>query len=223
MPLSRGTFAPATSTQAGGVGFVPSPSAGDQGKFLRADATFRSISSNLAPPTATRRANGISFVGADATYNTRTTTSSFVLFAPIYIRETKLYTTFSVYISSSGAASSVGKIAIYSISSSASPNSLICQSGTFATDSIGLKQPTMSATVVNDGWYYVAAGTNSGTNVGFYGNQQNFARGMISGTVAGNPSVMIDYSSKAYADLWPATWDGSDTYVSANHFICELT
>ena len=223
MPLSRGTFAPATATQAGGVGFVPSPAAGDQGKYLRGDSTFKSISANLAPPTPTRRANGISFVGADATYNTRTTNSGFVLFSPIYIRETKSYTTFSVYISSSGAASSLGKIAVYSISSSASPNSLICQSGTFATDSTGLKQPTMSATVINDGWYYVAAGTNSGTNVGFYGNQQNFARGMISGTVAGNPSVMIDYSSKAYADLWPTTWDGSDTYVSANHFVCELT
>jgi hypothetical protein len=213
----------ATSSAAGTAGLVPAPAAGSQRKFLRGDATFQSISSNLAQITATRRSNGISFIGADATYNTRTTNSGFVLFAPLYIRETKTYTTFSVYVSSLGSASSVGKIAIYSISSSAAPDSLICESGTFATDSVGLKQPTMSSILVNDGWYYVAVATNSASNVGFYGNQQNFARGMISGTISGNPAIMIDYSTKAYADLWPSTWNGSDTYTSANHFICELT
>ena len=141
----------------------------------------------------------------------------------MYVKETKAYTTYSVYVSGAGTASPVGKIAVYSINTSAAPATLICQSGTFATDSIGLKQPTMTSTVVNDGWYYVAFGTNSSASVTLYGNAFNPLRGFISGTVSGSAPILLDYSSKAYADLWPDPWSGSDSYANAYHFICELT
>ena len=213
----------ATSSAAGTAGLVPAPAAGDQRKVLRGDATFQSIASNSIPVLATRRTNGINHAGADSNYAARSTATGYVLFAPIYVRETKTYTTFSVYVSSQGSASSVGKIAIYSISTAAAPSSLICQSGTFATDSVGLKQPTMSSTVVNDGWYYAAFGTNSSTNVGLYGNAFNWVRGFISGSVSGSAPILLDYSTKSYADLWPDPWSGSDTYANAYHFICELT
>ena len=213
----------ATSSAAGTAGLVPAPAGGDQRKFLRGDATFQSIASNSIPVLATRRTNGINHAGADSSYGVRTTNTGYVLFAPIYVRETKAYTTFSVYVSSQGSASSLGKIAIYSISSAAAPSSLICQSGTFATDSVGLKQPTMSSTAINDGWYYAAVGTNSSTNVGFYGNNFTLARAFISGSVSGAAPILLDYSTKAYADLWPDPWTGSDIYGSTTYFICELT
>ena len=213
----------ATSSTAGTAGLVPAPAAGSQRKFLRGDATFQSIAANSIPVIATRRTNGITHVGADNNYSARSTATGFVLFAPMYVRETKSYTTFSIYVSSAGSASSLGKLAVYTISASAGPDVLVCQSGTFATDSTGLKQPTMSSIVVNDGWYYVGIGTNSSTNVGFYGNAFNPIRGFISGAVSGNAPILLDFSSKAYADLWPDPWSGSDTYANAYHAIVELT
>ena len=146
-----------------------------------------------------------------------------MIFSPIYVRETKSYTTFSVYVSGAGTANSVGKLAIYSIDSSAAPSALICSSGTFATDSTGLKQPTMTAVVLNDGWYYAAFATNSAANVSLYGELNHWARAIIGGSVGGAAPVLIDYSTKTYASLWPDPWSGSDNYSSAYHFICELT
>ena len=213
----------ATSSAAGTAGLVPAPSSGSQRRFLRGDATFQSIAANSIPISATRRTNGIGHAGPDANYGSRNTSTGYVLFAPMYVRETKSYTTFSIYVNSAGSASSVGKLAVYTISASAAPDVLVCQSGTFATDSIGLKQPTMSSIVVNDGWYYVGVGTNSSTNVGFYGNAFNPIRGFISGSVSGGLPALLDYSSKAYADLWPDPWSGSDLYSNAYHAIVELT
>jgi hypothetical protein len=43
MPLFRGTFAPSTSTQAGGVGFVPSPAAGKNTRALFSNAGFGEV------------------------------------------------------------------------------------------------------------------------------------------------------------------------------------
>ena len=213
----------ATSSTAGTAGLVPAPAAGDQRTFLRGDATFQSISGNLIPITPSRRTNGISFACADSGFGPRSTSTGYVLFAPVYIRQTKSYTTYSVYVTVAGTASSVGKLALYSINSSAAPDQLICESGTFATDSIGLKQPTMSSTIINDGWYYIALGTNSSAAVSFYGCTFSEVRGFVSGSVSGAQPALLDYSVKTYASLWPSTWSGSDAYGGNYHFLSEIT
>jgi hypothetical protein len=213
----------ATSSTAGVAGLVPAPAAGDQRTFLRGDATFQSISGNLIPISASRRSGGITFACGSSDLSGRGTANGFVLFAPIYIRQTKAYTTFSVYVTVAGTASSVGKIALYSINSSAAPDQLICESGTFATDSIGVKQPTMASTIVNDGWYYAALATNSAASVTFYACSFVEIRAFISGSVSGSTPILLDYSTKTYASLWPSTWSGTDNYSGAYHFICELT
>ena len=82
MPLTRGTFKPATSTQAGGVGFVPSPSAGDQGKYLQGDGTFGGpLFNKLQVPSDRYIGPLVAYGGAGST---RTLNSFYVYFVPVY-------------------------------------------------------------------------------------------------------------------------------------------
>ena len=214
----------ATASVAGTAGLVPAPAAGDQGKFLRGDASFRSIADQALPISPTRRSGNIAFAcNGDSSYGTRTTQTGFVLVPYIYIFQTKAYTTYSIHISSGGTASSLGKLAIYTIGAGGVPDQLICQSGTFATDSNGLKQPTMASTVVNSGWYFCLVATNSSASVTFSGDKMNWPRGFVHG-VLNSASVGLDYSQKAYADLWPTTWDGTgNSFGSAFHPVVELS
>ena len=82
MPLSRGTFAPATATQAGGVGFVPSPAAGDQGKYLQGDGTFGGpLFNKLQVPSNRYIGPLVAYGGAGST---KTVISFYVFFVPVY-------------------------------------------------------------------------------------------------------------------------------------------
>jgi hypothetical protein len=212
----------ATSSDAGTAGLVPAPSSGSQRKFLRGDATFQSIADQVVPTTPTRRSGYISFFGSGGSFGARGTSTGYVLCGHIYIPDTKGYSTYTIYVTQAGSAGSVGKLAIYSISSSAEPNSLICQSGTFTTDSTGTKQPTMTSVVINSGWYFVLVGTDSSTTVNFRGEANSFARSLIYGANSSSAEG-IDYSTKAYADLWPDPWNGTNVFSNAFHFMCELT
>ena len=82
MPLTRGTFAPATATQAGGVGFVPSPAAGDQGKYLQGDGTFGGPLFNKLQVPSDRYIGPLVAYGVAG--STRSLVSFYVYFVPVY-------------------------------------------------------------------------------------------------------------------------------------------
>ena len=82
MPLTRGTFAPATSTQAGGVGFVPSPAAGDQGKYLQGDGTFGGPLFNKLQVPSSRYIGPLVAYGVAG--STKTLNSFYVYLVPVY-------------------------------------------------------------------------------------------------------------------------------------------
>lgn len=216
----------ATSSAAGTAGLVPAPASGAQRKFLRGDASFVSISDNALPVTRSARSGYITYMGATQAGgigNTNNSIDNYPLCGYIYIRETKSYTTFSVRVTSAGAANSLGKIAIYTIGTDGLPSTLVCSSGTFATDSTGLKQPTMTSTVVNSGWYIAIVATNSGTNVAYLGDVLEECRSMFAGVTTGRADG-LDYSQKLYANLWPNPWDGTgSTFRNAYYVIVELT
>jgi hypothetical protein len=175
-----------------------------------------------------RGAAHISYVGSAAGGNSSSavnTSGGFVLFAPVYVRKSANYTTYSVGVSTAGSASSLGKMALYTIKAAdATPDALVCESGTFAADSTGIKQPTMASTFVSEGWYYMAIGTNSTTNMTFYGDTMLLLRGVFSGSTFNQNAVLLDYSQKLYADFWPNPWNGTgSTFRNAFHPITSLS
>jgi hypothetical protein len=115
-------------------------------------------------------------------------------------------------------------MALYTIKAAdATPDELVCSSGTFACDSTGLKQPTMNPTFVKEGWYYMAVGTDSTSNVNFYGDTMTSLRGLFSGTAGAGP-LLLDFSQKLYADFWPNPWNGAGTtFRNAFHPVTSLT
>jgi hypothetical protein len=219
----------ATSSAAGTAGLVPAPAAGSHKNFLRGDATFQSLG-NLIPATKISRGSTyLSWFGGynvlGATSNIINSSGGYVLFSPIYVRESKSYTTYWIYVTTAGSANSLGKMALYSIKGSdATPDAVICQSGTFAASSTGLKQPTMSSTFVEAGWYYMAVGTDSTSNLGFQGDTMSVARAFLAGQAPTAALDLLDFSQKLYADLWPNPWNGTGTtWRNAYHFISDLT
>lgn len=214
----------ATSSVAGTAGLVPAPAAGDQDKVLLGNATFEDSALKIVPPNDTRRSGGICYVSDEhSSIFNRTTKSGFLLFAPMYVRKTKAYTTFNLHVTGAGPAGAVGKCALYSISSSAAPDALLVSSGTFTADSTGVKQPTFSSTVIKTGWYYVAVATNGATDTSIGSAQYFFPKSFISGMVSASIPIMLSFSQKAYADLWPDPWSGTDSYQSTAHPIIEVT
>jgi hypothetical protein len=175
-----------------------------------------------------RGAAHISYIGSATSGNSSNavnTSGGFVLFAPVYVRKSANYTTYSVGVSTAGSASSLGKMALYTIKAAdATPDALVCESGTFAADSTGIKQPTMASTFVSEGWYYMAIGTNSTTNMTFFGDTFLILRGVFSGSTFGASPVLLDYSQKLYANFWPNPWDGTGTtFRNAFHPITSLS
>ena len=116
MPLSRGTFAPATATQAGGVGFVPSPAAGDQGKYLQGDGTFGGPLFNKLEVPINR------YIGPLVAYGvagaTRNLNSYYVYFAPFYSNSNRSISevVFEVTTASGATGSPTIEIALYNCS-----------------------------------------------------------------------------------------------------------
>jgi hypothetical protein len=156
--------------------------------------------------------------------NTVNVSGGYLPFSLVYVPKSANYTTFTCIVSVAGSASSLGKMALYTINAAdALPNALVCESGTFAADSTGIKQPTMASTFVSEGWYYMAIGTNSTTNMNFTGDAMTSLRGKFAGS-AGAAPLLLDFSQKLYADLWPNPWDGTgSTFRNANHPITSLT
>ena len=214
----------ATASVAGSAGLCPAPAAGDQGRLLRGDGTFVATTDQAFPTSFTRRSGYIAFVGCSSSgQGARDTQTGYVLCPYIYIPQTKSYTTYSIYVSGAGAANSLGKLAIYTIGAGGIPSNLICESGTLPTSSTGLMQPTMNSIVISCGWYFCLIATNSSTNVLFYGDAMTMARGFVHGTINAQP-IGLDYSQKAYANLWPNPWDGTgNTFQNNYHPVVELT
>jgi hypothetical protein len=194
--------------------------------------SFNGTTLNSAPAfpvdPISRGATFISFIGHAVSGNSGNmvnTSGGFVLFAPVYVRKSANYTTFSCGVAVAGSAASLGKMALYTINAAdALPNALVCESGTFAADSTGIKQPTMASTFVSEGWYYMAIGTNSTTNMNLYGDTMALLRGVFGGSPLNAQSFLLDFSQKLYADLWPNPWNGTgSTFRNAFHPITSLT
>jgi hypothetical protein len=197
------------------------------GKGLSFDGTTLNSAQAFPVDPISRGATFISYLGhsfVGNSSNTVNTSGGFPLFSLVYVPKSANYTTFTCIVSSAGSASSLGKMALYTINAAdALPNALVCESGTFAADSTGIKQPTMASTFVSEGWYYMAIGTNSTTNMNFTGDAMASLRGKFAGS-SGSAPLLLDYSQKLYADLWPNPWNGTNsTFRSANHPITSLT
>jgi hypothetical protein len=116
MPLTRGTFAPATATQAGGVGFVPSPSAGDQGKYLQGDGTFGGPLFNKLQVPSDRYIGPLVAYGSAG--STKTLVSFYVYFVPVYSNASRSISeiVFEVTTASGATGTPTMEIALYNCS-----------------------------------------------------------------------------------------------------------
>jgi hypothetical protein len=197
------------------------------GKGLSFDGTTLNSAQAFPVDPISRGATFISYSGHSGVgngSNTVNVSGGYVAFSLVYVPKPANYTTFTCIVAVAGSASSLGKMALYTINAAdALPNALVCESGTFAADSTGIKQPTMASRFVSEGWYYMAIGTNSTTNMNFVGDAMTSLRGRFAGSAGTNP-VLLDYSSKLYADLWPNPWNGTgSTFRNASHPITSLT
>jgi hypothetical protein len=117
MPLTRGTFAPATATQAGGVGFVPSPAAGEQGRYLQGDGTFGGpLFNKLQVPSNRYIGPLVAYGGAGGT---RSLISFYVYFIPVYSNGNRSISeiVFEVTTASGATGTPTMEIALYNCSS----------------------------------------------------------------------------------------------------------
>lgn len=128
MPLTRGTFAPATATQAGGVGFVPSPAAGEQLRYLQGDGTFGGpLFNKLQVPSARYIGPLVAYGGAGGT---RQVGSFTVIFVPIYSNGSRSISevVFQVTTASGATGSPTMELAMYNSGSSGFPTTRISDS-----------------------------------------------------------------------------------------------
>jgi len=128
MPLTRGTFAPATATQAGGVGFVPSPAAGEQLRYLQGDGTFGGpLFNKLQVPSNRYIGPLVAYGGAGST---RTIGSFNVFFTPIYSNGSRSISevVFQVTTASGATGSPTIELAMYNSGSSGFPTTRISDS-----------------------------------------------------------------------------------------------
>lgn len=147
MPLTRGTFAPATATLAGGVGFVPSPSAGDQGKYLQGDGTFGGpLFNKLQVPSDRYIGPLVAYGGAGST---RTLNSFYVYFIPVYSNANRSISeiVFQVTTASGATGTPTMEVALYNCSSTSGlPTTRIADSLKTGIDptTTGVKTSTFS-------------------------------------------------------------------------------
>ena len=116
MPLTRGTFAPATATQAGGVGFVPSPAAGEQLRYLQGDGTFGGpLFNKLQVPSDRYIGPLVAYGGAGGT---RTLVSFYVYFVPVYSNASRSISeiVFEVTTASGATGTPTMEVALYNCS-----------------------------------------------------------------------------------------------------------
>ena len=197
------------------------------GKGLSFDGTTLNSATAFPVDPISRGATFISYLGHAFVGNSSSvvnTGGGYLPFSLVYVPKSANYTTFTCIVSVAGSASSLGKMALYTINAAnALPDALVCESGTFEADTTGIKQPTMASTFVSEGWYYMAIGTNSTTNMNFTGDVMTSLRGKFAGS-AGAAPVLLDFSQKLYADLWPNPWNGTgSTFRNAYHPITSLT
>jgi len=117
MPLTRGTFAPATATQAGGIGFVPAPSAGEQLRYLQGDGTYGGpLFNKLQVPSNRYIGPLVAYGGAGST---RTLNSFYVYFVPVYSNGNRSISeiVFEVTTASGATGTPTMEIALYNCSS----------------------------------------------------------------------------------------------------------
>jgi hypothetical protein len=117
MALFRGTFKAASATQAGGVGFVPAPAAGEQGRYLQGDGTFGGpLFNKLQVPSDRYIGPLVAYGGAGST---RTLNSFYVYFIPVYSNGNRSISevVFQVTTASGATGTPTMEVALYNCSS----------------------------------------------------------------------------------------------------------
>ena len=205
--LSPQTFRPATSTAAGLNGLVPSPAAGQQGYFLRADATWVSAENVALPPQAGATGKILSSDGVNAFWATSIgalTSSEFT--GPIggATRHAGAFSTLSVT-----STDNVANLNASSLNGAtfASPGPI---GGTLA-DIASFSQLTTGATTRTPVVYATGANIQIRFDLGSYGQidlTTNAAFTGSAGMVRGRTQVidLTNPSGGAFTLSWPGAW-----------------
>jgi len=196
MPLTRGTFKPATSTDAGGVGFVPAPSAGDQGRYLQGDGTFGGPLFNKLQVPSDRYIGPLVAYGVAG--STRTLVSFYVYFVPVYSNGNRSISeiVFQVTTASGATGTPTMELALYNCSSTSGlPTTRIANSLKTAIDptATGVKTSTFSPA------FTMPAGI-SFVGIKVKATASNNATGVRSMEGSGRESAFFS----AIANGWPA-------------------
>jgi hypothetical protein len=147
MALFRGIFQAATTALAGGVGFVPAPSAGDQGKYLQGDGTFGGpLFNKLQVPSNRYIGPLVAYGGAGSTKNLN---SFYVYFVPVYSNGNRSISeiVFAVTTASGATGTPTIEVALYNCSTTTgSPTTRITDSLKTGIDptTTGVKTSTFS-------------------------------------------------------------------------------
>jgi len=136
---------------------------------------------------------------------TKNHAANYILWAPVYLPETKNYTTAYIWVTSSAASSEV-KIAFYKISSAGLPSDKLLETSGIATTSTGLKSISVTSTLLDKGWVLAAIASNG---------SQNFSAlsgGSIMGFISGfNAATYLSFNVFTYANSFPNPWSGAIT------------
>jgi len=148
-------FVGATSSVAGSSGLVTRPSAGDQEKFLRGNATWQSqYPYFLIHPQVFE--SGDYLLAPSFTTDTSPANVGFMTAYPIFLPTTTV-DRIGIEVTSAGGAGSLGRLGIYNSSSSGNyPDTLLLDAGTVAVSgSTGKKEATINQ-LITQGIYWLA-------------------------------------------------------------------
>jgi len=158
------TFVGATSSVAGSGGLVTRPSAGDQEKFLRGNATWQSQYQQFACHPQIFEA-GDYLLAPTLTTTTGNANSGFLVAYPIFLPSVTV-DRIGCEVTSAAGAGSLGRLGIYNSSSTSNyPSTLLLDAGTVAVSgTTGKKEATINQ-AITQGIYWLAylADTVSGS------------------------------------------------------------
>lgn len=144
----------ATSSVAGTSGLVPAPSAGEQVKFLRGDATFSNpagLPDTRLPPSG----HYFGFPSASYLAETGISQATALNFSPIFVPIRDTYTIIAIHNITTNA-SGTARLGLYDFdTSNAKPSTLVVDAGTVSLTTAGIKEATISVTL-DRGLYYGA-------------------------------------------------------------------
>jgi hypothetical protein len=147
-------FSGASSSAGGATGLVPQPSAGDQEKFLRGNATWQSqYQQFLCHPQIFE--SGDYLFAPTLTTNTGNANSGFLVCYPIFLPSVTV-DRIGCEVTSAAGAGSLGRLGIYNSSSTSNyPSTLLLDAGTVAVSSTGKREATINQ-AITQGIYWLA-------------------------------------------------------------------